>query len=143
MGQTRPVALLTSTILLVLAIVLVVLTRLRLARQEPGAGRADIPVSVVNAHTVLGTLGIVVWGTYLFVDVPALVGVVGLVLWWATTVVGLLILARWLPNKGRHASDDLSDNWTQGPWLSMLGHLGALVGAVVWTAFFVAGAYTA
>jgi hypothetical protein len=131
-----------TTILLVLAVVLVVLTRLRLAkRHEPGAGRLDIPVTLVNAHTVLGTLGILVWGTYVFVGVDWLVGFFGLMLWWATTVVGLLILARWLPAKGRHASEGASDNWTDGPWLSVVAHVGALVGAIVWTAFFAAGAY--
>jgi hypothetical protein len=131
-----------SVVLLVLAVVLVVLTRLRLAkRHEPGAGRLDIPVTLVNAHTVLGTLGILVWGTYVFVGVDWLVGFFGLLLWWATTAVGLLILARWLPAKGRHASEGASDSWTDGPWLSVVAHVGALVGAVVWTAFFAAGAY--
>lgn len=132
--------LIISTILLVLAVVLVVLTRARLAkRHEPGAGRLDIPLAVVNAHTVLGTLGILVWGTYLYLAGDWVVGFVGLFLWWATTAVGLLILMRWLPAKGKHASDGVQDSWTEGPWLSMVGHLGALVGAVVWTAFFTVG----
>ena len=130
-----------SLILLALAVVLVVLTRLRLAKNEPAAGRLDIPANLVNAHTVLGTLGILVWGTYLIFGVDWLVGFLGLFLWWATTAVGLLILLRWLPAKGKHASEGASDTWTEGPWLSMLGHVGALVGAIVWTAFFAAGAY--
>jgi len=142
MGQNEAVTtpLIISTILLVLAVVLVVLTRLRLAkRHEPGAGRIDIPLSLVNAHTILGALGIVVFGTYLFVGVDWLVGFVGLLLWWATTVVGLLVLTRWLPAKGKHASEGATDEWTEGPWLSMLGHVGALVGAIVWTTFFALG----
>ena len=138
MGQTRPVPFIISTILLALAVVLVVLTRLRLAkRNEPGAGRLDIPLTVVNAHSVLGALGILVWGAYLFFEIDWVVGFLGLLLWWATTAVGLLILMRWLPAKGKHASDGAKDEWTEGPWLSMVGHLGALVGAIVWTAFFV------
>jgi hypothetical protein len=129
-----------ATVLLVLAVVLVVLTRMRLAkRHEPGAGRLDIPLGVVNAHTVLGTLAIIVWGTYLFVGIDWVVGFVGLLLWWAVTVVGLLILARWLPAKGKHASDGYKDTWTEGPWLSMVAHLGALGGAIVWTIFFALG----
>jgi hypothetical protein len=126
-----------SVILLVLAVVLVVLTRLRLAKSDdPGAGRLDIPLGLVNAHTALGTLGILVWGSYLVFETDSVFGVLGLLLWWATTVIGLLILARWLPAKGKHASDGSSDSWTDGPWLSMVGHLGALVGAVLWTTFF-------
>ena len=126
-----------SAILLVLAVVLVVLTRLRLARSDdPGAGRLDIPLGLVNAHTVLGTLAILVWGSYLVFETDRIFGFLGLLLWWATTVVGLLILLRWLPARGRHASEGSSDEWTEGPWLSMVGHLGALVGAVVWTLFF-------
>ena len=136
------VPLIISSILLLLAVVLVVLTRLRLAtNDERAAGRLDIPVTLVNAHTVLGTLGILVWGTYLYLATDRLVGLLGLLLWWATTAVGLLVLARWLPAKGKHASDGAQDSWTEGPWLSMVGHVGALVGAVVWTAFFAAGAY--
>lgn len=140
MGQNEPVPFIISTILLALAVVLVVLTRLRLGkRNEPGAGRLDIPLSVVNAHTILGTLGILVWGAYLFFEIDWVVGFIGLLLWWGTTLVGLLILMRWLPVKGKHASEGAKDDWTEGPWLSMVGHIGALVGAIVWTSFFVAG----
>jgi len=132
-----------STILLVLAIVLVVLTRLRLARsEEPGAGRVDIPVHLVNAHTAVGSLAIALWGSYLLLGAAGVVGLIGLLLWWATTVIGLLILLRWLPAKGKHASEGASDSWTEGPWLSMVGHLGALVGAIVWTTYFVTGSLT-
>ena len=126
-----------STILLVLAVVLVVLTRRRLAKaDEPGAGRLDIPVTVVNLHTILGGLAIVLFGSYLLFGLDWVVGFLGLVLWWATTIVGLLILMRWLPAKGKHAAEGATDEWTEGPWLSMVGHLGALVGAIVWSAFF-------
>src|SRR5690348_4378445 len=86
-----------SAILLVLAVVLVVLTRLRLAKSdEPGAGRLDIPLGLVNAHTATGALAIVLWGSYLIFETDWVVGFLGLLLWWATTVIGLLILARWL-----------------------------------------------
>lgn len=129
-----------STILLVLAVVLVVLTRRRLAKaDEPGAGRLDIPVTVVNLHTILGGLSIVLFGSYLLFGLDWVVGFLGLVLWWGTTIVGLLILMRWLPAKGKHAAEGATDEWTEGPWLSMVGHLGALVGAIVWSAFFLMG----
>ena len=138
MGHYDPVSPhVISAVLLVLAVVLVVLTRLRLAKDDdPGAGRLDIPIGLVNAHTGLGSLAIVVWGSYLIFETSWFVGFVGLLLWWATTVVGLLILMRWLPAKGKHAAEGASDEWTEGPWLSMLGHIGALVGAVVWSVFF-------
>ena len=141
MGHNDPVfANVVSTILLVLAVVLVVLTRLRLAKaDDPGAGRLDIPVGLVNAHSAVGALAIVLWGSYLFFGTDWVVGFLGLLLWWATTVIGLLILARWLPAKGKHASEGSSDEWTEGPWLSMVGHLGALVGAIIWTLFFATG----
>ena len=91
---------------------------------------------MVNAHTILGGLAIVMFGSYLLFGLDWVVGFLGLVLWWATTVVGLLILMRWLPAKGKHAAEGATDEWTEGPWLSVLGHVGALVGAIVWTVFF-------
>ena len=140
MGQTDLMTFIISTVLLALAVVLVVLTRLRLGkRSEPGAGRFDIPVAVVNVHTATGSLAIVVWGTYLLLGAGTVVGVVGLALWWVTTITGLLILARWLPAGGKHASDGATDSWTDGPGLSMLGHLGALAGAIAWTTFLALG----
>jgi hypothetical protein len=52
-----------STILFALAVVLVVLTRMRLAKPDaPVAGRLDIPTKLVNAHTAVGALALVLWG---------------------------------------------------------------------------------
>lgn len=129
-----------STILLVLAVVLVVLTRMRLAKNDRrAAGRLDIPPALVNAHSVVGGLAILVWGAYLFLDADWVVGFLGLALWWGTTAIGLLILLRWMPAKGKHASEGAGDEWTEGPWLSMVAHLGALAGAIIWTTFFALG----
>ena len=133
-----PMPTIISTILLALAVVLVVLTRLRLVKEnQPVAGRADIPTSVVTAHTAVGTAAILVWGAYLFFGVDWVAGFLGLFLWWITTAIGLLLLMRWMPAKGKHAADGAEDEWTEGPWLSILGHVGAVVGAVVWTGYFV------
>ena len=139
MVHNDPMPTIISTILIVLAVVLVVLTRLRLIKEnQPVVGRADIPTSVVNAHTAVGAVAIVVWAAYLFIGVDWVVGFIGLFLWWITTAIGLLILMRWMPAKGKHAADSATkDEWTEGPWLSILGHVGALVGAVVWTGYFV------
>jgi hypothetical protein len=142
MRQTDSMPFVISTILFALAVVLVVLTRMRLAKPDaPVAGRLDIPTTLVNAHTAVGALALVLWGVYLFFGVDWVVGFLGLALWWVTTVIGLLILLRWVPAKGKHASEGAQDDWTDGPWLSMLGHLGALVGAIVWTTFFVMDKY--
>jgi len=139
--HTDPMPFILSTILFVLAIVLVVLTRLRFVQNDAVSGRFDIPQNLVNAHTIAGSLALVLWGAYLFFDVDWVAGFLGLLLWWATTVVGLLILMRWLPAKGKHASEGAQDEWTEGPWLSMLGHIGALVGAIVWTTYFALDSY--
>ena len=78
-------------ILTPLAAVVVVLTRLRLARGDAVAGRFQISERL------------------------------------------LLLLGRWLPTRGRHADDKATDSWGSGPGLSVLAHVGMLVGVVVFT----------
>lgn len=127
-------------VLTALAAVVIVLTRVRMTREEEeAAGRFDIPHQVVNVHTAAGVLALVLWCTFLFTGVSTAVGYVGLAFWWVTTVAGLLILLRWLPARGRHASDPAADSWGEGPGLSVLGHVGLLVGSIVWTYLMVAG----
>lgn len=127
-------------VLTALAAVVVVLTRVRMASgEEEAAGRLDIPHGVVNVHTIFGVLALGLWGTFLFADVSTLLGYAGLVCWWVTTAAGLLILMRWLPAHGRHASGPAADSWGEGPGLSVLGHVGLLVGSLVWTYLLVAG----
>lgn len=126
-------------VLTVLAAVVVVLTRVRLARDDGAvAGRLSIPRAVLNLHTVAGAPAVVVWVVFLVTGLDAL-GWVGLVLWWVTVVAGLLVLARWLPAGGRHSSGPATDTWSEGPGLSILAHVGLLVGVVVFTVFLVAG----
>lgn len=126
-------------VLTALAAVVVVLTRVRMAsREEEAAGRLDIPRALVNLHTVFGVLALVLWGTFILAHVDTLVGYVGLGCWWVTTVVGLLILMRWLPARGRHAAGPAADSWGEGPGLSVLGHVGLLVGSIVWTYLLIA-----
>lgn len=121
------------------AAVVVVLTRLRLGRDRVGAGRAEIARVPVGVHTIVGALALVVWVTFLVTEgrvsesTSTLVGLLGLVLWWVVALVGLLLLTRWLPTRGRHASDGVEDSWSSGPGLSVLGHVGMLVGVVVFT----------
>ena len=120
-----------------LAGVVVVLTRLRL-RSGQGAGRVYMGKRLVGVHTVAGVLALVVWTAFLVapddtVAGGATVGIVGLGLWWVVTLAGLLILVRWLPSRGKHSSEGVQDKWSEGPGLSVLAHVGMLVGVVVFT----------
>lgn len=126
-----------TLVLTVLAALVVVLTRVRLSRDE-GAGRLSIPRGLLNMHTAAGVPAAALWVAYLVTD-RALAGWLGLVLWWVTVVAGLLILARWLPTRGRHSSAPKADTWGEGPGLSVLAHVGLLVGVSLFTAFLATG----
>ena len=128
-----------TLVLTVLAAVVVVLTRVRLSRNGgEAAGRLSIPKSLLNTHTVTGGLALVVWAGFLVTGM-LLLGYLGVLLWWVTVAAGLLILARWLPAKGRHSSAPVADTWGEGPGLSVLAHVGLLVGVVIFTALLVLG----
>ncbi len=125
-------------VLTALAAVVVVLTRLRLGREAGGAGRLQMGRGLVNVHTVAGVLALVVWLVFLVAGEDSAagseaVGIVALALWWVVVVAGLLILVRWLPSRGRHASEGREDSWSEGPGLSILAHVGMLVGVGVFT----------
>jgi hypothetical protein len=122
-------------VLTALAAVVVVLTRLRLS-QEAAAGQQQVGLGILNVHTFCGVLALVGWIVYL-VGADDLVGVVALAFWWLTTFAGLLILLRWLPSRGRHATGARDDSWSEGPGLSVLAHVGMLVGVLVFTWFYV------
>ena len=83
-----------------------------------------------------GVLALVGWVVYL-VGANDLVGIVALAFWWLTTFAGLLILLRWLPSRGKHATGARDDSWSEGPGLSVLAHVGTLVGVLVFTWFYV------
>lgn len=128
---------LITLVLTVLAAVVVVLTRVRLAKDD-GAGRLSIPHGLLNAHTGAGVPAILLWGAFL-VTGNTLLGWLGLLFWWVTVIAGLLILARWMPAHGRHSSGPKADTWGEGPGLSVLAHVGLLVGVLVFTAFLATG----
>ncbi len=125
-------------ILTALAAVVIVLTRLRLRQDTGAAGSFHVGNGLVNLHTAAGVIALVVWVLFLVADEEstlggALVGVVALVFWWITVLAGLLILVRWLPSHGKHASEGTQDSWSEGPGLSILAHVGMLVGVCVFT----------
>ena len=122
-------------VLSALAAVVVVLTRLRLAK-DTAAGRHQVGLGIVNVHTFCGVLALVGWVVYL-VGKNDLVGVVALAFWWLTAIAGLLILLRWLPSRGKHATGVQDDTWSEGPGLSVLAHVGMFVGVLVFTWFYV------
>jgi hypothetical protein len=115
-----------------LAAVVVLLTRMRLSAASLQPGHAQIPSAILDSHTVLGVIALAVWIYYLTSPGDVL-GLVALLVWWLEVVVGVLILARWLPGGGRHAADSTDDSWAQGPSLSILGHVGLLLGVAFFT----------
>ncbi|MCW2764644.1 MAG: hypothetical protein JWO11_603 [Nocardioides sp.] len=125
-------------VLTALAAVVVVLTRLRLGNDQGGAGRLRVPRVLVHLHIVFGVLALAIWLVFLVADEnttagSSTVGIVALACWWVVVVVGLLILVRWLPSHGKHASSGTEDSWSEGPGLSVLAHVGMLVGVCVFT----------
>jgi amino acid transporter len=130
-------------LLAALGLLVVVLTRVRL-RRENAAGRAQTPASVLNLHTLFGLVGLATWTTYLVAPEEStlgapVVGLAGLACLWIVVVCGLLILMRWLPTHGRHVGDRPSDSWSDGPGLSILAHVGMLVGVAVDTVAYALG----
>lgn len=121
-----------------LAAVVVVLTRLRLGGDGSAAGRLQISSRLLLVHTVVGAISLVLWVLFLVFPSDSVLGgsaagIVAIGLWWVTMIAGLLVLARWLPARGRHAQPAEIDSWSEGPWLSMLAHLGLVVGVLVFT----------
>ena len=130
--------LLATYVLTALAAVVIVLTRVRLAGGDEAAGRLSIPTNVLNMHTYSGLPALLLWVGFLLTSIT-LLGLVSLVAWWITVLAGLLILARWMPAKGKHASGPAADTWGEGPGLSVLAHVGMFVGVSVFTVLFLMG----
>ena len=126
---------LITWVLTALAAVVVVLTRVRLSREDgAAAGRISIPHSVLNLHTIAGVPALVLWVAYLVTKIEVL-GWIAIGLWWVAVIAGLLVLARWVPAKGKHSSGPATDTWGEGPGLSVLAHVGLLIGVAIFTAF--------
>jgi len=118
-----------------LAAVVVLLTRVRLGggdERRRRSGVAGISGSLVGWHTGVGILALGLWVAALLTT-RSLVAYVALAAWWIVVVLGLLLLARWLPSGGRHSGEAAVDAWGAGAGLSALGHLGMLVGVTYFT----------
>jgi hypothetical protein len=122
-----------TLVLTVLSAIVVVLTRVRLAKDD-GAGRLSIPHGLLNLHTAAGVPALLLWVAFLYTGTTVL-GWLGVALWWVTVIAGLLLLARWMPAKGKHSSGPATDTWGEGPGLSILAHVGLLIGVAIFTTF--------
>ena len=123
-------------VLTFLSAVVVVLTRIRLSKAE-AAGQHQVGMGTVNLHTAFGTVAVVLWVVFLVSgNDQSWAGVIALFFYWLTALIGMLILMRWLPSRGRHASGTADDTWSEGPGLSVLAHVGMLVGVCVFTWFY-------
>lgn len=125
----------TTWLLTGLALLVVVLTRLRL-RHQRAAGVVSVPPSVGWAHTLAGLVAAGLWVAMLLTE-DDVYGWPAIAAWWVTALAGLVILLRWLPSKGRHGNDPTAAGWGEGPGLSILAHVGMLVGVVVLTVYLV------
>lgn len=124
------------SVLTFLSAVVVVLTRVRLS-QSRAAGQHQVGMGTVNAHTGFGVVALVLWVYFLVTGHDhSLAGVVALFFYWLTALVGMLILMRWVPSRGKHASGSTDDSWSEGPGLSVLAHVGMVVGVLVFTWYF-------
>lgn len=124
-------------VLTALAAVAIVLTRLRLSG-DGAAGRFSISRRLPVVHFAAGMIALVLWVCVLVAPEDSfpggpLFGIAAIASWWVTAICGLLILARWLPAKGRHVPEVTGDSWSDGPGLSLLAHLGMLAGVLVFT----------
>lgn len=125
---------LATYVLTVLAAIVVIVTRLRLT----GGEGLRVSHGLVRAHTAIGGLGVVLWSIFLIAGdggFPGrdLIGLIGLGCFWVTALIGLVLLARWLPARGKHSSAGGARRSGWGFALSLLGHLGLAVGAAVFT----------
>lgn len=99
-----------------------------------------VPGSLLGLHTVLGGLGALLWLVFLIVPGDqALIGVVGLGCWWVVSVVGLLLLTRWLPSRRSRGKRAGTSPRVGVPWLSILAHVGVFCSVVWFTYAYVTG----
>lgn len=125
-------------LLTALALVVVVLTRVRLRGDGVVAGRLQTSSALLNVHTVTGLLGVGTWTAFLITGIgegkgDSVVGIIALAFLWVTVISGLMILVRWIPARGRHSSRAVGDSWSNGPGLSVLAHGGMLIGITLFT----------
>jgi hypothetical protein len=116
-----------------LGAVVVLLTRIRLGNhRERSSGVSTVSPAVLGIHTTFGVLALGLWIGALATNDP-LLAYAALAAWWIVTVAGLLLLVRWLPSGGRHSDDKAADAWGGSAGLSLLAHVGTLLGVCYFT----------
>ena len=119
-----------------LGAVVVLLTRVRLGGADGeglrSSGVANFSAALLRIHTTVGVLTLIAWIVAL-VTSRRLIAYGALAGWWLLALVGLLLLARWLPSASKHARGPAADAWGSGAGLSLLGHVGMVVGVAYFT----------
>jgi hypothetical protein len=131
-------------VLSALGLVVILLTRVRLGKDET-EGPMKVNKPALNVHTAAGLLAVIGWCAFMFSPASSqlhedVVGIVALALWWCAAIAGLVLLMRWLPSHGRHATNVEEDTWSEGPGLSILAQGGLVIGVLVFTYAFATGA---
>ncbi len=119
----------------VLALVVVVLTRVRL-HDRPAGGQRPVNRLTLAAHSGVGLLAVLLWVVFILAPDDswaggALFGIVAIGAWWLTAAFGLALLSRWRPARGRHSGDSADEAPIGAFALSVAGHVGLLL-VVVW-----------
>jgi hypothetical protein len=120
-----------------LGAVVVLLTRIRLGGESAGehnrsSGVAGYSSALLRLHTFVGVLTLLAWVVAL-VTTRREIALGALAGWWLLAIVGLLLLARWLPSGGKHSEGKAADAWGSGAGLSLLGHVGVVIGVAYFT----------
>lgn len=117
---------------------LVLLTQLPLGLGNGGRGRLEVGRGLVNLHTVTGVVAIVTWVMFLVGDPDTaagslMTGIASIGFWWLVSALGLLMLVRWLPTRGRHAPDGDLPRLARSAFPSVVTHLTMLAISVYFT----------
>lgn len=134
-----------AIVLTVGAVAVVGLTRYRLGGRDPHTKQLKASPVLLGMHTGFGAVGLLLWVVFLWTgreawmggDAKAVgdpeIGIFALAFLWVTAMIGLMLLVRWVPGRGKRAATAVRERWTDGPILSLLAHLGMLAGVLVLT----------
>ncbi|MGN0064644.1 MAG: hypothetical protein ACI379_10415 [Nocardioides sp.] len=133
----------TVWVLTALAAVVIVVTRLRLGGRNQSEGPAASR-SLVRAHLGVGVVTWLLWVVFLLAPEDTLLGspelgIVAIGGWWLLAGIGLSLLARWRRPRGRHTGGH-DGAPLAGLLLSVLGHVGMLLGVLQFTYVYLVAA---
>lgn len=118
-------------ILVALAILVLVLTPLRLRGSRGQDGMVDFSGWALNLHSITLVIGLgLIVLRLLDIHESSFATWVAILSLVIASLVGLSFLARWRRSGSRHAVAFGGDSWTSGPWLSMIAHIGLAIGTI-------------